>query len=198
MNIEIDLEPGALYANLKANLKNQQDLVLRSLRATIKDLENNARERMEGFIRAVEGKTAACDACEQSLPDLINQATIAVTQFLEVSLEKPAGFAAKFSTMQVPAGRYRAVFLLFDASPQAATGNRATQQQYELLAKSIDGAALSVRTTNVLKTAGVQTVGDLCQLCAADILRWRNSGRKPLKELRELLASVGLKLQGDT
>ena len=45
--------------------------------------------------------------------------------------------------------------------------------------------------------ANIKTVGDLAALTQGDILRISNAGRKTLKEVREVLGSLGLKLQGD-
>jgi hypothetical protein len=56
---------------------------------------------------------------------------------------------------------------------------------------------LSVRTRNCLCSAKVKLVGELTALSASDILQWRNAGKKTLREIRELLGSIGLKLKGD-
>ena len=46
--------------------------------------------------------------------------------------------------------------------------------------------------------ANIETAGELATLTQDDILRLPNAGRKTLKEVREILGSLGLKLQGDT
>lgn len=56
---------------------------------------------------------------------------------------------------------------------------------------------LSTRTRNCLCNAEVKRVGELTGLSANDILHWQNAGQKTLREIRELLGSVGLKLKGD-
>ena len=56
---------------------------------------------------------------------------------------------------------------------------------------------LSTRTRNCLCNAEVKRVGELTELSASDILHWQNAGKKTLREIRELLGSVGLKLKGD-
>ena len=56
---------------------------------------------------------------------------------------------------------------------------------------------LSTRTRNCLCNAGVKLVGELTELSASDILHWQNAGKKTLREIRELLGSIGLKLKGD-
>jgi len=57
---------------------------------------------------------------------------------------------------------------------------------------------LSTRTRNCMIQANIETAGELATLTQDDILRLPNAGRKTLKEVREVLGSLGLKLQGDT
>jgi hypothetical protein len=61
----------------------------------------------------------------------------------------------------------------------------------------LDRFDLSTRTRNCLIDQGIQTVGQLCDLTTADIRDWPKAGRKTLRELQELLGSVGLKLKDD-
>jgi len=56
---------------------------------------------------------------------------------------------------------------------------------------------LSTRTRNCLCNAEVKLVGELMALSASDIFHWHNVGKKTLREIRELLGSLGLKLKGD-
>ena len=51
---------------------------------------------------------------------------------------------------------------------------------------------LSVRALNCLKSAEVETLGELVQYNKTDLLKFRNFGKKSLSELEELLASLGL------
>src|SRR5687767_11151175 len=46
--------------------------------------------------------------------------------------------------------------------------------------------------------ANIETAGELATLTEDDILRIPNAGRKTLKEVRQVLGSLGLKLKGDT
>jgi DNA-directed RNA polymerase subunit alpha len=46
---------------------------------------------------------------------------------------------------------------------------------------------LSVRALNCLKTAEVETLGDLVKFTKNDLLKFRNFGKKSLTELDELL-----------
>ena len=51
---------------------------------------------------------------------------------------------------------------------------------------------LSVRAFNCLKAAEVKTLGDLVSYNIADLLKFRNFGKKSLSELEELVAEKGL------
>ena len=51
---------------------------------------------------------------------------------------------------------------------------------------------LSVRAINCLKAAAIDTLGDLVQYSKADLLKFRNFGKKSLTELEEMLANFEL------
>ena len=51
---------------------------------------------------------------------------------------------------------------------------------------------LSVRALNCLKSAEVETLGELVVYNKTDLLKFRNFGKKSLSELEELLSSLGL------
>ena len=51
---------------------------------------------------------------------------------------------------------------------------------------------LSVRALNCLKSAEVETLGELVVFNKNDLLKFRNFGKKSLSELEELLNSLGL------
>ncbi len=56
---------------------------------------------------------------------------------------------------------------------------------------------LSVRALNCLKSAEVETLGELVVFNRNDLLKFRNFGRKSLLELEELLASLKLEFGMD-
>jgi DNA-directed RNA polymerase subunit alpha len=58
--------------------------------------------------------------------------------------------------------------------------------------KSVDELELTVRSYNCLKNAKIRTLGDLVEKTEAELLRSRNFGRKSLRELKEVLAGLGL------
>lgn len=56
---------------------------------------------------------------------------------------------------------------------------------------------LSVRALNCLKSAELETLGDLVQMHRSDLLKFRNFGKKSLAELEDLIASKGLEFGMD-
>jgi len=51
-----------------------------------------------------------------------------------------------------------------------------------------------VRASNCLQNANITLIGELVQKTEAEMLRTKNFGRKSLKEIKEILAGMGLSL----
>jgi len=62
----------------------------------------------------------------------------------------------------------------------------------QLLKSSLLDLDLSVRAINCLKAADVETLGDLCRITRAELLKFRNFGKKSLTELDDKLESLNL------
>lgn len=62
----------------------------------------------------------------------------------------------------------------------------------QLLKTKLVDMDLSVRALNCLKAAEVETLGELVAFNKADLLKFRNFGKKSLTELEELVRSIGL------
>ena len=62
----------------------------------------------------------------------------------------------------------------------------------QLLKTKLTELDLSVRALNCLKAADVETLGDLCSINRAELLKFRNFGKKSLTELDAKLASLNL------
>jgi DNA-directed RNA polymerase subunit alpha len=60
------------------------------------------------------------------------------------------------------------------------------------LDKSVEELELSVRSSNCLRAAEIKSIGDLVQKTESEMLKYRNFGRKSLKEIQDLLAEMGL------
>lgn len=68
----------------------------------------------------------------------------------------------------------------------------------DLLDRRIDELELSVRTSNCLQSLGVTTIGELVAHSEAELFKAKNFGRKSLKEIKEILADMGLSLSGSS
>ena len=64
----------------------------------------------------------------------------------------------------------------------------------DILWRSVDELELSVRSANCLQNANIHYIGDLVQRTEAEMLKTKNFGRKSLKEIKEILAQMGLSL----
>ncbi len=62
----------------------------------------------------------------------------------------------------------------------------------ELLERSVDELELSVRAGNCLRAAQIRSIGDLVQKSEAEMLQYRNFGKKSLKEIQDLILAMGL------
>ena len=123
-----------------------------------------------------------------------------------ISPEDALGYSAKILQDQLQ------LFVHFDdsqvrAAPSAMTGGMAaggaaeattdTNQLNRYLLKKVDELELSVRSANCLKNDNIIYIGDLVQKTEAEMLRTPNFGRKSLNEIKEVLASMGLRLGMD-
>ncbi len=64
----------------------------------------------------------------------------------------------------------------------------------KLLNMSVNEIELSVRAANCLNNANITTVGQLAMKTEAEMLKYRNFGKKSLNEIKEKLSSLGLTL----
>jgi len=62
------------------------------------------------------------------------------------------------------------------------------------LVMSVNEIELSVRAANCLNNANITTVGELAQKTEADMLKYRNFGKKSLNEIKDKLLELGLGL----
>ncbi len=70
--------------------------------------------------------------------------------------------------------------------------DKETERIRQLLQKSVEELELSVRSGNCLRAAQITTLGELVQKSEQDMLKYRNFGRKSLKEIEDILESMGL------
>jgi DNA-directed RNA polymerase subunit alpha len=98
-------------------------------------------------------------------------------------------------------------FLLFtdermiaDVAPiqQVESYDEEVMEMRKLLLKQLTELELSVRALNCLKAAEVDTVADLVSYTKADLMKFRNFGKKSLTELEDLVSNLGLSFGMDT
>lgn len=65
---------------------------------------------------------------------------------------------------------------------------------YEKLRQPVSELELSVRSANCLREAKIRTIGDLVKKTEAEMLKYRNFGKKSLAEISNLLQQMGLRL----
>ncbi len=80
----------------------------------------------------------------------------------------------------------------FEAEPPAESEENAELKK--LLNMSVNEIELSVRAANCLNNANITTVGQLAMKSEAEMLKYRNFGKKSLNEIKEKLAELGLSL----
>ncbi len=65
---------------------------------------------------------------------------------------------------------------------------------YQKLRMPVSELELSVRSANCLKEAKIKTIGELVQKSEAEMLKYRNFGKKSLAEIKEIIVGMGLSL----
>ena len=165
--------------------------------------------RGRGYVPAVNNKnpgdpigTIPIDALFSPVRKVNYQVTNArvgqVTDYDKLSLEvwtdgsvtpqDAVAYAAKIIKEQLT------VFINFDETeePVIAETPKEEAKLNENLFRSVDELELSVRSANCLQQANIKTIGDLVQRTEAEMLKTKNFGRKSLKEIKEILAEMGL------
>jgi DNA-directed RNA polymerase subunit alpha len=75
--------------------------------------------------------------------------------------------------------------------------NRDRDEVLAKLALKINEIELSVRSTNCLANASIDTIGELVVMPESEMLRFRNFGKKSLTEIKQKLDELGLCLGMD-
>ena len=104
--------------------------------------------------------------------------------------EDALAFAAKIIKEQV------SIFINFDEEiePVETVEEDAEKEINENLNRPVAELELSVRSANCLQNANIRYIGDLVQKTEAEMLKTKNFGRKSLREIKEILASMTLTL----
>lgn len=85
--------------------------------------------------------------------------------------------------------------VLFDKGEMQS--NRDRDEILSKLALKINEIELSVRSTNCLANANIDTIGELVVMPESEMLRFRNFGKKSLTEIKQKLDELGLSLGMD-
>ena len=80
----------------------------------------------------------------------------------------------------------------FEQEPDKQDDEKARHRK--LLNMSVNEIELSVRAANCLNNANITSVGQLAMKTEAEMLKYRNFGKKSLNEIKEKLAALGLAL----
>lgn len=83
------------------------------------------------------------------------------------------------------------------APEEVASYDQQREKLAHTLAMSVNEIELSVRAANCLNNANITTVGELACKTEADMLKYRNFGKKSLNEIKEKLAALGVSLGAD-
>ncbi|MCA9660158.1 MAG: DNA-directed RNA polymerase subunit alpha [Myxococcales bacterium] len=106
-----------------------------------------------------------------------------------VQPEDAVAYAAKILKEQL------SIFINREEIEEAAPQQQSEADKLnEYLWRSVDELELSVRSANCLQNANIHYIGDLVQRTETEMLKTKNFGRKSLKEIKEILASMGLAL----
>jgi len=98
-------------------------------------------------------------------------------------------FAAKILKEQL------SIFINFEEEAETLTGPEDDAEPLnENLFRTVEELELSVRSANCLQNANIRLIGELVQRSEQEMLKTKNFGRKSLKEIKEILAEMGLGL----
>ncbi len=82
-------------------------------------------------------------------------------------------------------------------SPEEVVRDEERDRVKGLLKMRVDELELSVRSSNCLRCANIHTLSDLVRNQEAEMLKYKNFGRKSLIELNEVLSNIGLRFGMD-
>ena len=177
LNITLRIEKGRGYVSSEENINSNDVLntiAIDSIHTPIKnvmyDVENFRVEQKTDYDKLVleittDGSITPKDA-------LTEAASILIQHFMLFSDEK--------------------ISLQAEAKPLTEEFDETTLHVRQVLKSKLTDLDLSVRALNCLKSAEVETLGDLVSFNKADLLKFRNFGRKSLTELENLVKSKGL------
>jgi DNA-directed RNA polymerase subunit alpha len=111
-----------------------------------------------------------------------------------ISVEDAMGFAGKLLYDHLE------VFINFEGElepVEVVVRDEKMEKLRQLLKMRVDELELSVRSANCLRAANIHSLADLVRNQEADMLKYKNFGRKSLIELNQVLGNLGLQFGMD-
>ncbi len=91
--------------------------------------------------------------------------------------------------------RHLDIFVNYGELPEEEEEEEEEDKEFiELINKPITELELSVRSANCLEAANIKTIGDLIQKPEAQMLKYKNFGKKSLSEITNILTTMSLGL----
>lgn len=166
----------------------------------IADAEGLSRERIRQIVakRQRQQMYAASREIVQAAPEEgpSRDALVAeIAAWLHVAPEDFAAFVeSRAQSARDAAARWPALDKVMDEPGHPPSAAIAPGRAMDL---RIDDLDVSIRAHLCLQNAGVRTVGELVLRTESDLLKSRNFGRKSLKEIKEVLLSLGMRLRDE-
>ena len=198
------LNPDMVICNMDASVKIEMELTIEKGRGYIPAEENKKVDAALGTI-ALDAIYTPIKNVNYSIENFrVEQKTDFEKLILDIHTD---GSIAPQDALTDAAQILIQHFLLFtdermipDSEPiqEVESYDEEVMEMRKLLLKALTELELSVRALNCLKAAEVETVADLVSYTKADLMKFRNFGKKSLTELEELVAHLGLSFGIDT
>jgi DNA-directed RNA polymerase subunit alpha len=91
--------------------------------------------------------------------------------------------------------RHLDIFVNYGELPEEEEEEEVEDKEFlDMVNKPISELELSVRSANCLEAANIKTIGDLVQKTEAQMLKYKNFGKKSLNEINAILVTMNLHL----
>jgi DNA-directed RNA polymerase subunit alpha len=193
-NVEIT-NPDLLIATLGESATLRMEIIIDAGRGYVQAEDHEFEEKPIGFI-PVDSVFSPVKRVHYEVENTrvgqridFDKLTLEVWTDGTVTPEDAVSFAAKILKDHL------LLWMNFEVEPQEEEEEVIDEEQerlMELLNHGVEELELSVRSSNCLRDAGIQTLGDLVRKSEAEMLKYRNFGRKSLQELVDILSDMGL------
>lgn len=188
------LNPDLLIATLTEDIPLEMELEVRMGKGYVPKEDHDGLEEQIGLIKLDSSfspvRKVAYRVEDARVGQMTNYDKLILEVWTDGSLtpDDAVAYSAKIIKEQI------SVFINFDEQVVGdhGSGGHDNGEINEHLLKSIDDLELSVRATNCLRSANIETVAELVQRTEADMMRTKNFGRKSLDEIKGVLVGMGL------